>query len=111
LFIPAAEYQAYVVFLGALFVLATGGTILQVSATPYVTALGKPETAASRLNLTQAFNSLGTTLAPLFGAFLILSAATGAVSTSTPEQLVTLHAAEAAAVRMPYLMLAVAFLV
>jgi len=64
LFIPAASYRIYVLFLGALFVLATGITILQVAANPYVTVLGPPDTAASRLNLTQAFNSLGTTLAP-----------------------------------------------
>lgn len=78
LFIPAASYRVYALFLGALFVLASGVTILQVAANPYVTILGKPETAASRLTLTQAFNSLGTTVAPVFGAVLILSAATDA---------------------------------
>lgn len=66
LFIPAASYRVYGLFLGALFVLASGVTILQVAANPYVTVLGAPETAASRLTLTQAFNSLGTTVAPLF---------------------------------------------
>jgi len=111
LFIPAAIYRVYAIFLGALFVLATGVTLLQVAANPYVTVLGKPETAASRLNLTQAFNSLGTTLAPLFGAFLILSAATAAIPNASPEQLEALHATEAAAVKLPYLMLAIAFLV
>ncbi len=110
LFIPAASYRVYAIFLGALFVLATGVTILQVAANPYVTVLGRPETAASRLNLTQAFNSLGTTLAPLFGALLILSAATVAVHAS-PERLDALRAAEAAAVKLPYLILALAFLV
>ncbi len=111
LFIPAAGYRIYALFLGALFVLATGVTILQVAANPYVTILGKPETAASRLNLTQAFNSLGTTLAPLFGAFLILSAATVAATNATPEQLDAIRATEAAAVKLPYLILAVAFLI
>ncbi|MDH7785837.1 FHS family L-fucose permease-like MFS transporter [Ochrobactrum sp. 19YEA23] len=101
LFIPAASYRVYGLFLGALFVLASGVTILQVSANPYVTILGKPETAASRLTLTQAFNSLGTTIAPLFGAMLILSAATGAVNST----------AEADAVKFPYLLLALAFVV
>ncbi len=85
----------------ALFVLATGITLLQVAANPYVTVLGPPDTAASRLTLTQAFNSLGTTLAPMFGAFLILSATTAAVAGATPEQLDALRLAEAGAVQLP----------
>ncbi|WP_273727027.1 sugar MFS transporter [Brucella gallinifaecis] len=101
LFIPAASYRVYELFLGALFVLASGVTILQVAANPYVTILGKPETAASRLTLTQAFNSLGTTVAPSFGALLILSAATSDAASS----------AQADAVQLPYLMLALAFAV
>jgi FHS family L-fucose permease-like MFS transporter len=111
LFIPAASYRVYALFLGALFVLATGVTILQVAANPYVTELGAPETASSRLTLTQAFNSLGTTIAPLFGAFLILSAAAADIQSATPEQIETLRIAEADAVRFPYLILAIAFLV
>ncbi|MGV1950631.1 L-fucose:H+ symporter permease [Agrobacterium vitis] len=111
LFIPAASLRVYGLFLGALFVLAAGVTILQVAANPYVTVLGAPETASSRLTLTQAFNSLGTTVAPIFGAFLILSSATAAVENATPEQMDALHMAEAAAVKFPYLMLAIAFLV
>src|SRR5664279_2658116 len=75
LFVPAAMVPSFPLFLGALIVLAAGITCLQVAANPYVTVLGKPETASSRLNLTQAFNSLGTTLAPYFGGALILSAA------------------------------------
>ncbi|WP_047455634.1 sugar MFS transporter [Rhizobium rhizogenes] len=110
LFIPAASYRIYALFLGALFVLAAGVTILQVAANPYVTVLGPPDTAASRLNLTQAFNSLGTTLAPWFGAMLILSAATVAIANATPEQLDASRLAEAGAVKLPYLMLAAAFL-
>jgi MFS transporter, FHS family, L-fucose permease len=101
LFIPAASYRVYALFLGALFVLASGVTILQVAANPYVTILGTPETAASRLTLTQAFNSLGTTIAPNFGAFLILSAATTDAA----------NAADADAVQFPYLLLALAFAV
>src|SRR5277367_873648 len=73
LFYPAAGFLSYNLFLGALFVLATGITILQVAANPYISVLGKPETASSRLNLAQAFNSLGTTLAPWVGGGLILS--------------------------------------
>jgi MFS transporter, FHS family, L-fucose permease len=71
-FYPAASLRAYPLFLGALFVLACGITLLQVAANPYVSALGPEKTSASRLNLTQAFNSLGTTLGPLLGAVLIL---------------------------------------
>ncbi len=111
LFIPAASYRVYALFLGALFVLASGVTILQVAANPYVTELGAPETASSRLTLTQAFNSLGTTIAPLFGAFLILSAATGDIQNASGEQLEALRLAEADAVRFPYMLLAIAFLV
>ncbi|MEI6093069.1 MAG: sugar MFS transporter [bacterium] len=73
LFIPASRYISYNTFLLALFILASGITILQVSANPYVAVLGDPKTASSRLNFSQALNSLGTTLAPLFGAMLILS--------------------------------------
>ena len=75
MFYPAAGTRSYPIFLTALFVLASGITLLQVSANPYVAILGKPETASSRLTLTQAFNSLGTTVAPLFGSLLILSVA------------------------------------
>jgi FHS family L-fucose permease-like MFS transporter len=76
MFIPAATNKLYWVFLTALFVLASGITILQVAANPLVTLLGKPETASSRLTLTQAFNSLGTTVAPIIGGILIFSALT-----------------------------------
>jgi FHS family L-fucose permease-like MFS transporter len=73
LFYPAAAQRAYSLFLGALFVLASGITLLQVAANPYVAILGPPQSASARLTLTQAFNSLGTTLAPLLGSALILS--------------------------------------
>lgn len=99
LFYPAAGMRVYALFLGALFVLASGITILQVAANPFVTVLGSPATASSRLTLTQAFNSLGTTVAPLFGAMLILS--------SPPEgaSLAEVQAHEASAVQGPYIML------
>jgi FHS family L-fucose permease-like MFS transporter len=71
-FYPAARIPSFPAFLFALIVLATGITILQVAANPYVAVLGKPETASSRLNLTQAFNSLGTAIFPWIGAHLIL---------------------------------------
>src|SRR5437879_197204 len=79
LFVPAAPAASLPGFLGALIVLAAGITGLQVAANPYVVVLGKAETASSRLVGTQAFNSLGTTLAPKIGGLLILSAAPLAV--------------------------------
>jgi MFS transporter, FHS family, L-fucose permease len=75
LFIPAAGIPSFPLFLTALTVLGGGITALQVSANPYVAVLGPPRTASSRLNLTQAFNSLGTTVAPLLGGLLILGGA------------------------------------
>src|SRR5688572_22909941 len=84
-FYPAAAAHSYTLFLAALFVLASGITLLQVAANPYVAILGDPKTAASRLNLTQAFNSAGTTVGPWIGAVLILSVASaGAAATQTP---------------------------
>ncbi|WP_394225314.1 sugar MFS transporter [Pseudoalteromonas spongiae] len=99
LFYPVATSGIYALFLMALFVLASGITILQVSANPYVSALGDPKTAPSRLTLTQAFNSLGTTVAPLFGAALFFSADSANQS----------H--DGTAVQLPYLILAASLLV
>jgi MFS transporter, FHS family, L-fucose permease len=73
LFYPAAELKVYGLFLGALFILATGVTLLQVAGNPYVAVLGTPETSSARLTFTQALNSLGTTIAPLLGTYVILS--------------------------------------
>jgi MFS transporter, FHS family, L-fucose permease len=92
LFLPAARLISYPLFLGALFVLASGITLLQVAANPYVTRLGAPQRASSRLTLTQAFNSLGTTIGPYLGALLILT------NTGTT--------ADARVVQIPYLVLA-----
>lgn len=104
LFYPSASLASYPFFLASLFVLAAGITILQVAANPYVTILGPAKTASSRLNLTQAFNSLGTTVAPLLGAVLIL--------TQQHADGSKLSAAEnAASVQGPYLVLAVALVV
>ena len=72
LFVPAASVPSYPLFLAALIILAAGMTILQTSANPYVAVLGPPKTASSRLNLTQAFNSFGTFIAPYVGSALIL---------------------------------------
>lgn len=71
MFYPAAVFQKYGFFLAALFLLATGVTLLQIAANPYAAILGKPETASSRLNLAQGVNSLGTTLAPIAGSLLL----------------------------------------
>jgi len=90
LFYPSASLHLYPLFLFGFFVLASGITILQVAANPYVAALGPEKTAASRLNLAQAANSFGTTVGPIVGAALIL----GVV------------AADASAVQGPYLMIA-----
>jgi MFS transporter, FHS family, L-fucose permease len=114
LFIPAASVPSYPLFLGALIVLAAGITCLQVAANPYVTVLGKPETASSRLNLTQAFNSLGTFLAPFFGGILILSAAPKAVDeirAMLPDALQAYRLHEAATVKSPYFGLGIVLVV
>jgi FHS family L-fucose permease-like MFS transporter len=72
LFFPAAHFRAYPLFLGALFVLASGITVIQIAANPYVAVLGPEETASSRLNLAQGLNSLGYVLAPMIGGFFLL---------------------------------------
>lgn len=113
LFIPAASAPSFPLFLGALVVLAAGITTLQVAANPYVSVLGKPETASSRLNLTQAFNSLGTTIAPWFGGMLILSGAPLAMAEIrklAPDALQTYRLHEAATVKLPYVGIAIALL-
>ena len=109
LFYPAAGYQSYIMFLAALFILASGITLLQVAANPYVAILGKPETASSRLNLTQAFNSLGTTIAPLIGSFVILTLAVKTaeqLKAMLPSDVTAYKLAQASAVQVPYLWLA-----
>src|SRR6201984_2421539 len=113
LFVPAASVVSYPLFLTAFLVLAAGITGLQVSANPYVDLLGKPETASSRLDLTQAFNSLGTTIAPKIGGLLILSAAPLAVEQLrqlTPQALQAYRVQQAASVRMPYAMIGLALI-
>ena len=110
LFVPAASVPSYPLFLGALIVLAAGITCLQVAANPYVTVLGKPETASSRLNLTQAFNSLGTFLAPFFGGLFILTEARNIsdVRAMAPDALQAYRLHEAATVKGPYVGLGIA---
>jgi FHS family L-fucose permease-like MFS transporter len=110
LFVPAASVPSYPLFLGALIVLAAGITCLQVAANPYVTVLGNPETASSRLNLTQAFNSLGTFLAPFFGGLFILTQARKIedVRAMAPAALHAYRLHEAATVKGPYVGLGIA---
>ena len=109
LFYPAAEYRNFTIFLVGYFTLAGGITVLQVAANPYVALLGSEEGASSRLNLSQAFNSLGTTIAPVVGALFLLSD-----SVKTSEEInalstlekVDYYAEEAATVQTPFLLIA-----
>ncbi|MCA0152678.1 sugar MFS transporter [Winogradskyella vincentii] len=110
LFYPAASFRVFGIFILAYFILAGGMTILQVAANPYVAVLGSEEGASSRLNLSQAFNSLGTAIAPAVGALFILND-----TIKTKEEIATLSdsaketylASEASAVQNPFLGLAV----
>ncbi len=113
LFVPAATAASYPLFLCALMVLAAGITALQVAANPYVAVLGPPETASSRLNLTQAFNSLGTTVGPWIGGLLILGAAENkdAISNMSAQALQAFRVQQAASVKMPYIVIGVALVV
>jgi FHS family L-fucose permease-like MFS transporter len=112
LFIPAASSSLFVAFLAALFVLASGITIVQVVANPLISMLGKPETASSRLTFAQAFNSLGTTLFPYVGSILIL----GSLATIDPAKLTggaldAFRAAESRVVVHTYIGISIALLV
>jgi len=110
LFVPAASVASFPLFLTALMVLAAGITGLQVAANPYVIVLGKPETASSRLVLTQAFNSLGTTVAPAIGGALILSAtplAIGQLRQLSPQAQHLLRMQQAASVKAPYIIISI----
>lgn len=113
LFYPAAN-GGYGIFLMAFFMLACGITTLQVAANPFVTVLGDPRTASSRLTLTQAFNSLGTTIAPSLGGILILESGVLNVEDLAklpPAAQVAYRAEQAASVQGPYLVLAATLLV
>lgn len=106
LFIPAADLPSFPLFLLALIFLGAGMAVLQVAANPYVVVLGPSETASSRLNLSQAFNSLGTTIGPPIGGFLILKGAEKLVANVHTLSPVALHAyrvQQAATVKFPYL--------
>ncbi len=111
LFYPAAAARSYNMFLGALFILASGITLLQVAANPYVAILGPAATSSARLTMTQAFNSLATTVAPMFGGALILSHAAKSadeIKALAPAAAEAYRMAEAQAVQYPYIGLALA---
>ena len=113
LFYPAASYRVFGIFMLGYFILAGGITILQVAANPYVTILGPEKTASSRLNLSQAFNSLGTAIAPALGALFILSdkvMTSEEIAFMTEAEQREYYIAEAAAVQTPFLGIA-AFIV
>lgn len=110
LFFPASSVRVFGLFLLSLFILAAGITILQVAANPYVASLGPEDTASSRLNLSQAFNSLGTTIAPLVGAAFILDQTvltTAEINVLSEADRLSYYASEASAVQGPFIVLAV----
>lgn len=111
-FVPASQFASYGFFLTALFVLACGITLLQVAANPYVAVIGPPSTASFRLNLVQAFNSLGTFVAPTFGAMLILSrSASGTAEGGEVKLTAAQKLADAQSVQIPYLLIAAVLVV
>ena len=110
LFYPAASYRVFGVFMVAYFTVAGGMTILQVAANPYVALLGSEQKASSRLNLSQAFNSLGAALAPAVGALFILSdniLSSTEIAGLSDIAKETYYNAEASAVQSPFIALAV----
>lgn len=112
-FLPAAHFAEFPLFLTALVILAAGMTVVQVAINPYVTVIGPAATAASRLNLAQAFNSVGTFIAPFLGTALILRHARAPLSaeqlhTMTELQRQLYRAEQASTVRVPYLLIALA---
>jgi len=114
LFYPAAAWRVYELFLAALFVLAGGLTILQVAANPFVSVLGPEEKASSRLNLSQAFNSLGTTIAPIFSAAFLLSDSilnSGEIARLDETAKMTYLSTEASAVQLPFILIGITLII
>ncbi|KAB8153695.1 MFS transporter [Kordia sp. TARA_039_SRF] len=108
-FYPASEYRSFVVFMVGYFTLASGITVLQVAANPYVALLGSEDGASSRLNLSQAFNSLGTTIAPIVGALFLLSDSVKSskeIEALSEVEKVNYYAAEAETVQIPFFFIA-----
>ncbi|WP_229598130.1 L-fucose:H+ symporter permease [Runella aurantiaca] len=114
LFFPAAETRFYPLFLAALFIMAAGFTFLEVTATPYLSILGDPEKASSRLSLAAAVGSIGATIGPYVGAVFLLHAtdtSEATVQQFSPGQLADYLNAEAQLVKIPYLSLGALFVV
>lgn len=106
MFYPAADFRMYGFFLAALFIMAIGACFLEVAANPYVSVLGNPATASSRLILAQGFNGLGGTIAPKLGGLLILSGnekTTEQISAMTAPDYLAFQITEADRVKLPYL--------
>ncbi|KAB7731487.1 L-fucose:H+ symporter permease [Rudanella paleaurantiibacter] len=113
LFVPAANTRMYLLFLGALFIIASGCAFLETAANPYVTILGPANTATTRLNLSQSFNGLGAFLAPLIGGKFILSGiehSEAELAAMTPAQLDGYLQFEADSVKLPYIIIAIVVL-
>ena len=104
--VPASAVPSYAMVLASLFVIASGIALLQVAANPYVSVVGTPETAPARLNLVQAFNSMGTTLAPLFGAYLIFGRSISGTAGHGVKLTMEQRIADAQSVQLPYLLIA-----
>jgi FHS family L-fucose permease-like MFS transporter len=111
LMVPSAMIPSYYLVLTALFIVACGITLLQVAANPYVTVLGAPEKSSARLNLVQAFNSLGTMLAPLFAGYLILGQSSGGTLKADAVLTQAQRYEDAQTVILPYLIVAVILIV
>lgn len=114
LFFPAAETRYYPLFLGALFIMAAGFTFLEVTATPYISVLGNPDQASSRLSLATAVGSLGATIGPFIGSRFLLHATDVSpltVAGFNPSQLNQYLNAEAQLVKTPYLSLGSLFVI
>jgi len=113
LFYPASLMLSFGAFLFALFLIAAGAACLETTANVYTAEFGSPATTVQRLNLAQAFNGLGASIAPALGGLLIFSGvehSASALSAMTPDQLTAYRAAEASTVQLPYVLLAVAAL-
>ncbi|KGO93606.1 L-fucose:H+ symporter permease [Flavobacterium subsaxonicum] len=113
LFLPAADTRQYIFFLGALFIIACGLTFLETAANPYITILGKPETATQRLNFSQSFNGLAAFLAPVIGGNFILSGTNYSevqLAAMLPSDKEAYLIEEASSVKGPYLTLGVAII-
>src|ERR1700752_185338 len=113
LFVPAASVRLYGFFLLALFVMACGQGVLEVAANPYVTILGSPESSERRLNFAQSFNAVGAVVTPIVGAAFILTGVEYSrtqLAAMTPAQLQAYQIAEAATVKVPYLVISGLFI-